>query len=539
MSVDDESPDNPTNTLDQEIEQALAEADIDQSTVDDMVADARRLADGDMDDSAFREQYSELLTAIEDGEESLPDEFSSVLDTDGSDLIETIKSLDTDQDRRAVMKTMAAGGAFLGFSAWATVDDREAAPAPALGDHTRDPGDKRYGMVIDLTRCDGCLECVDACQDENNWSVGATWMYVLGFLDYEDPGRDVDFLQQGEANWSDLTEALENGEEISQENANLLVRPCQHCSDPPCTYVCPTTAAHQRDDSIVLRDYDVCIGCRYCETGCPYGVNYFQWSDPDTPEEEIRNFADHDYTSRELRNMTQEERDDILKDSGDRMHDERGRWVGSRPPKGVMGKCTFNVHRQAGNRGEAREETTACEERCAQVGRNMIMFGDLNDPESKPNQYLEWRRQIAAEEHQPAEEFMGGEGFDEWRDTDMEDWPNREDDTDYDDRHSRLPPGGGGLEAVNEGRPPGRISEFRLLEDMGTDPNIIYIGNEPGPNDKEIPGGWDDVDVDYDVYEHGGSYDTMVGGRNRAVEDTEERTLRFGDLAGGGGGGDE
>jgi Fe-S-cluster-containing dehydrogenase component/DMSO reductase anchor subunit len=49
---------------------------------------------------------------------------------------------------------------------------------------------------------------------------------------------------------------------------------CQHCADPPCMHVCPTTATRQRADGIVTIDYDLCIGCAYCEIACPYQARF-------------------------------------------------------------------------------------------------------------------------------------------------------------------------------------------------------------------------------------------------------------------------
>jgi len=49
---------------------------------------------------------------------------------------------------------------------------------------------------------------------------------------------------------------------------------CQHCADPPCMHVCPTTATRQRSDGIVTIDYDLCIGCAYCEIACPYQARF-------------------------------------------------------------------------------------------------------------------------------------------------------------------------------------------------------------------------------------------------------------------------
>jgi molybdopterin-containing oxidoreductase family iron-sulfur binding subunit len=45
---------------------------------------------------------------------------------------------------------------------------------------------------------------------------------------------------------------------------------CNHCEDPPCARVCPTTATYITDDGIVLVDDKKCIGCGACITACPY-----------------------------------------------------------------------------------------------------------------------------------------------------------------------------------------------------------------------------------------------------------------------------
>jgi Fe-S-cluster-containing dehydrogenase component len=39
-------------------------------------------------------------------------------------------------------------------------------------------------------------------------------------------------------------------------------------------HVCPTTATRQRADGIVTVDYDLCIGCAYCEVACPYQARF-------------------------------------------------------------------------------------------------------------------------------------------------------------------------------------------------------------------------------------------------------------------------
>lgn len=47
---------------------------------------------------------------------------------------------------------------------------------------------------------------------------------------------------------------------------------CMHCDDALCVETCPEEAIHKRDDGIVWIDEDRCIGCGECIDSCPYGV---------------------------------------------------------------------------------------------------------------------------------------------------------------------------------------------------------------------------------------------------------------------------
>lgn len=223
---------------------------------------------------------------------------------------------------------VAAGAALAGCLSFTQFDSaREVVDAV-----TEDAEGPQMGMVIDLNACTGAMDCMIACKDENNTSPGVHWPFVVQFArgEPEDPDDPVD---------------------------EYMPLPCQHCSRPTCEYMCPTGARYRReDDGIVLEDYDLCIGCKYCIIGCPYGVNYIQWHKP-------RDDDGFEY---------------------DR-EDRHGVHVAGNPPKGVAGKCTFCVQRQDSGDDEL-VGTTACAEACPW---GAISFGDLTDEEDDPQQHLQ------------------------------------------------------------------------------------------------------------------------------------------------------
>ena len=211
----------------------------------------------------------------------------------------------------------------------------------------------KYAMVVDLDRCQGCRACMVACKVENNTTQGAFWMHVARFEEGTYPNTRITFRP----------------------------RPCMHCDNAACAKVCPVGARYKRADGIVVTDWKRCIGCRYCEVACPYGVNYFNWKHP-------RENYYLDWSDPEVEKVTGGASPPYKNPDLDERYGEEQRFIaGSGHDKGVMEKCTFCVHRVE------KGLDPACVSDCPATA---LLFGDLDDPESnvstrlneKPHQRL-------------------------------------------------------------------------------------------------------------------------------------------------------
>ena len=112
----------------------------------------------------------------------------------------------------------------------------------------------RYAFHFDGTRCTGCKTCEMAYKDFKDLSVGTAFRKV-----YE--------VTLG------TTERDANGCITSSCVSYPLSMSCNHCDDPACTKVCPTTAMHKDPETgLVSVDVDKCIGCGYCHMACPYNA---------------------------------------------------------------------------------------------------------------------------------------------------------------------------------------------------------------------------------------------------------------------------
>ena len=193
---------------------------------------------------------------------------------------------------------------------------------------------RRWGMVIDTRKCVGCHSCNVGCIMENKLPPGVVYRPVIDLEvgRYPNVGR------------------------------KFLPRPCMQCDNPPCVPVCPVKATWKRADGVVVIDYNVCIGCRYCITACPYQARTFDFG---------QNWASNAASGRDgglaLETGRKYEQEPSF-EYGTNWH--RGEGVIPKSPVGNARKCTFCVHRLE------HRQLPMCVTTC--IGR-ATLFGDLND----------------------------------------------------------------------------------------------------------------------------------------------------------------
>ncbi len=182
-----------------------------------------------------------------------------------------------------------------------------------------------------------------ACKVENNTPQDIFWMYVFRLEEGEYPNVRIWFMP----------------------------RPCMHCDNAPCVKVCPVGARYMRHDGLVASDFDRCIGCRYCQVACPYGVTQFNWKKP----------ADNyylDWGDRELHSVTggavpPYKNPDLVEAYGS----EKRHISGGGQRVGVTEKCTFCVH------SVEKGMNPACVANCPVQALHFGDFGDSNSEVSR------------------------------------------------------------------------------------------------------------------------------------------------------------
>ena len=153
--------------------------------------------------------------------------------------------------RRDLFKGLAAAATISILPTVAEARERKRAPSDAVG------------LLYDTTLCVGCKACVVACKEANGMAP-----------DVDGYGGGLYDAPEG------LNEYTRNVIQLyrDDEESSFVKKPCMHCVDPACVGACMLGAMHKGAFGIVSYDASKCVGCRYCETACPFNVPKFEWA---------------------------------------------------------------------------------------------------------------------------------------------------------------------------------------------------------------------------------------------------------------------
>lgn len=152
-------------------------------------------------------------------------------------------------ERREFLKIgLAITGVFAGGSILSVISNMNKVYATSEEFKEKYPYKPHYSMVMRQDRCIDCERCMEACVATNEVPDYGYRTTILERYDPEAIGRKREFIP-------------------------VL---CNQCNNPPCVRACPTVATYKdKQNGIVVMNYEKCIGCKTCMLACPYNARYF------------------------------------------------------------------------------------------------------------------------------------------------------------------------------------------------------------------------------------------------------------------------
>jgi Fe-S-cluster-containing dehydrogenase component len=178
--------------------------------------------------------------------------------------------------RRDLLKGAASGGLLL------------ASGLPGIANATMSTQlpPNAVGFLYDATLCIGCKSCVVNCKIKNSQPGGALYQEGMTKPPYETkgPGNSGQWDETQELTGKTLSviKVYKNGtcqtKDAEVNGYAFFKQQCMHCITPACASVCPG-AAFQKDpdNGSVYYIASKCIGCRYCQLACPFGLPRYEW----------------------------------------------------------------------------------------------------------------------------------------------------------------------------------------------------------------------------------------------------------------------
>jgi formate dehydrogenase iron-sulfur subunit len=135
------------------------------------------------------------------------------------------------------------------------------------------------GFFTDTSVCIGCKACEVACKTWNEVPEDGIELTGMSYDNTVGLGastwRHVAFIEQLVPAPQALSDAdPQTPAAPSDTGMRWLMSSdvCKHCTEAACLDVCPTGALMRTEFGTVVVQDDVCNGCGYCVTACPFGV---------------------------------------------------------------------------------------------------------------------------------------------------------------------------------------------------------------------------------------------------------------------------
>src|ERR1019366_6591206 len=110
----------------------------------------------------------------------------------------------------------------------------------------------RMGFFTDTSVCIGCKACEVACKE---WNAVPEDGLLLTGMSYDNTGAPV------------------SSDPVSDGSRWLMSSDVgKHCTEAACLDVCPTGSLMRTEFGTVVVQSDICNGCGYCVSACPFGV---------------------------------------------------------------------------------------------------------------------------------------------------------------------------------------------------------------------------------------------------------------------------
>lgn len=119
----------------------------------------------------------------------------------------------------------------------------------------------------DVEACIDCGGCVVACK--RTWDIGPNEqrISVATMLEGEEAAAGLN---------ASSAKAMQQGKSPGETSVPTQ---CYHCENAPCVSVCPVDSLVKKENGFVEVREDLCVGCQYCLSACPFGAPQFPEAD--------------------------------------------------------------------------------------------------------------------------------------------------------------------------------------------------------------------------------------------------------------------